>query len=212
MRCAATSPASPTGRRAGASRAACCQGRMASGRAVPARRLHRHQPGATSQARRHLLQPARLGRAVDQGRQERDQMDAAVMPNLRRQCRPSPIARARLQPRQLRADAGDAQGGGAMVTDEPAGEADQDWREGRQAWPVRDVPDGRGRCVAAHVQGHPDAYCPASGAARASVRGAGIECDKQRRQECAMTKAKHQGLCATRREPIDSAAGGTHRG
>jgi hypothetical protein len=36
--------------------------------------------------------------------------------------------------------------------------------------------------VAAHVQGHPDAYCPASGAARTSVRGAGIECDKQRRQ------------------------------
>jgi len=27
-------------------------------------------------------------------------------------------------------------------------------------------PDGRGRSVAAHVQGHPDAYCPAPGAAR----------------------------------------------
>jgi hypothetical protein len=33
------------------------------------------------------------------------------------------------------ADAGDAQGGGDMVTDEPAGEADQDWRKGRQPWP-----------------------------------------------------------------------------
>jgi hypothetical protein len=40
----------------------------------------------------------------------------------------------------------------------------------------------------------------------------GIECDKQRRQRCAMTKAKQQVLCATRREPIDSAACGTHRG
>ena len=62
-----------------------------------------------------------------------------------------------------------------MVTDEPAGKADQDWRKGRQPWSLRDVPDGRGRRVAAHVQGHPDAYCPASGAARTSVRGAGIQ-------------------------------------
>jgi hypothetical protein len=54
--------------------------------------------------------------------------------------------------------------------------------------------------------------CPASGAARTSVRGAGIECDKQRRQGCAVTKAKHQVLCTTRRESIDSAARGTHRG
>ena len=72
-------------------------------------------------------------------------------------------------------------GGGAMVTDEPMGEADQDWREGRQPWQLRDVPDGRGRRFAAHVQGHPDAYCPASGAANTSVRGSGIKCDKQRR-------------------------------
>src|SRR5262249_60112078 len=81
-----------------------------------------------------------------------------------------------------------------------------------QRWLLRDVPDGGGRRVAAHVQRHLDAYCPASGAARTSVRGAGIECDKQRRQGCAMTKAKHHVLCATRREPIDSAARGTHSG
>jgi hypothetical protein len=35
------------------------------------------------------------------------------------------------------------------------------------------------------------------------VRGAGIECDKQRRQGCTMTKAKQPVLCAARREPID---------
>jgi Transposase DDE domain group 1 len=105
---------------------------------------------------------------------------------------PHPVARARLQPGQLHADAGDAQAGGAMVTDEPAGEADQDWRKGRQPWPLRDVPDGRGRRVAAHVQGHPDAYCSASGAARTRVRGAEIECDKQRRQGCAVTKGSNK--------------------
>jgi hypothetical protein len=32
-----------------------CQGRLASWRALPARRLHRHQPGATSRAGRRLL-------------------------------------------------------------------------------------------------------------------------------------------------------------
>ena len=35
-------------------------------------------------------------------------MDAAVMPNLCRQCRPPPAPRAGLQPWQLHADAGDA--------------------------------------------------------------------------------------------------------
>jgi hypothetical protein len=38
------------------------------------------------------------------------------------------------------------------------------------------------------------------------------ECGKQRRQGCATTKAKQQVLCATRWEPVDSAAHGTHRG
>ena len=43
-----------------------------------------------------------------------------------------------------------------MVTDEPAGGADH-WCEGRQPWPLRDVPDGRGRRVA-------DAQKPDNGA------------------------------------------------
>ena len=66
------------------------QARMASGRALPARRLPHHQPSAASGADYRLLQPARHGRAVDQRGQERDQMDAAVLPYLRRQRRASP--------------------------------------------------------------------------------------------------------------------------
>jgi len=54
-------------------------------------------------------------------------------------------------------------------------------------------------------------FLVADGLGRCSVRGAGIERDKQRRQGCAMTKAKQQVLCVTRRA-IDSAARGTHRG
>jgi len=40
--------------------------------------------------------------------------------------------------------------------------------------PLRPVPAGRGRGVAADVQGYPDADCPVAGAARTRVRGAAI--------------------------------------
>ena len=90
------------------------QGRMASGRILPARRLHRDEHRAAPRERHRLLQQARHMRAMDQGGQGRDQMDAAVMPLVRRQRRPSSASCARLQPRQLPAHAGDAR-------------ADQDW-------------------------------------------------------------------------------------
>src|SRR5438874_13640785 len=50
---------------------------MASGLAVPVRRLHDYQPAAAGRAARRLLQPARHLRAAHQGREEHDQMDAA---------------------------------------------------------------------------------------------------------------------------------------
>ena len=46
------------------------QGRVAPGRAVPARRLHRHQPDAAGRAGQQVLQRPRHRRAVDQGGQE----------------------------------------------------------------------------------------------------------------------------------------------
>jgi hypothetical protein len=122
----------------------------------------------------------------------RDQVDAAVMPFLRRQRRSSSAPRTGLQPWQFHADTHDAQGGGAVVADQSAGEADQDRCQGRQPRPPRYVPNGRGRGIAADVQRHPDAYCPASGAACTSVRDAGIECDKQRRQRCAMRRQSNK--------------------
>ena len=54
------------------------------GELVSARRLHRHQSDPPGRAGRRLLQPARHGRAVHQGRQERHQVDAAVVPVVRR--------------------------------------------------------------------------------------------------------------------------------
>jgi len=88
-----------------------------------------------------------------------------------------------------------------MVTDEPAAEADQAWRQSRQP----------GRCatfqmaeVAVSRIMFRDILMPIArlrAPARTSVRGAGIECDKQRRQGCAMTKAKQQVLRATSGNP-----------
>ena len=43
-----------------------------------------------------VLQSARHCRAMDQGRQERHQVDAAVMPFVTQQCRPAPAACTRL--------------------------------------------------------------------------------------------------------------------
>jgi hypothetical protein len=67
---------------------------------------------------------------------------AALMPDLRRQRGASPAPCAGLQSRQLHANAGNAEGGGAVVADQPAREADQDRGEGRQPRSLHHLPDG----------------------------------------------------------------------
>ena len=56
-------------------------------------RLHRHQPVAASRTGGGLLQSTRQGGAIHQGRQERDQMDAAVMQQVPRQRRSAAASR-----------------------------------------------------------------------------------------------------------------------
>src|SRR5262245_41322589 len=92
-------------------------------------------------------------RAMDQGGQGRDQVDAVVMPNIRRQRRPFSASCARLQSRQFLANPGDAGADQGLVTDAPEGEADQDRREGREPRPLRRLPDGRGCHPTANVPG-----------------------------------------------------------
>src|ERR1019366_2590629 len=121
------------------------EGRVAPGRALSPRWLHRYQSVATGRAGRRLLQQARDVRAMDQGRQRRDQVDAAVMLLVRRQRRASSASCTGLQSRQLHADTGSAGGDQAVVADQPAGETREDRRQGRAPWPLRYLPDGRGR-------------------------------------------------------------------
>src|ERR1700730_13127347 len=95
------------------------------------------------------------------------------MPLFRRQ-RGSPSAScARLQSRQLHAHAGDAGPDQGLVADQPEGEADQNRREGRQPWPLRRIPDGRGR--------HPaKPFCRHRAADRGTAAAAGSRIDVKR--------------------------------
>src|SRR3984893_11709662 len=128
------------------------QGRMASGRTLSTRRLHRYQHVETGRECRRFLQQARDVREVDQGRQGRGQMDTAVMPRVRGQCGSPSASHARLQSRQLPAHAGDARADQRLVADQPEGEADQDRCEGRQPWALCRIPDGRGRHLTTFIR------------------------------------------------------------
>src|ERR1035437_1812156 len=64
---------------------------------------------------------------------------------VRRQRRASSASCAGLQSRQLHADTGPAGGNQALVVDQPAGKTRQNWCQGRAPWPLRHLPDGRGR-------------------------------------------------------------------
>ena len=74
-----TTPASALRRKAGRCHPRRCQGRVASRRALSPRRFHCHQPITSGGTGRRLLQQARDVRAMDQRRQERDQVDAPVV-------------------------------------------------------------------------------------------------------------------------------------
>src|SRR5215831_6490193 len=110
---------------------------------------------------------------MDQGGQRRDQVDATVVPNVRRQRGAAPASCTRLQPRQFLADAGDARADQGLVTDESEGKADQDRREGGESSrPLCYLPDGRGRHRTANVPGDfaPDRGATAAATTSASVR------------------------------------------
>src|SRR5262249_12645569 len=128
------------------------QGRVASRRTLSPRRLHRDEHEPPGRARRCFLQQARDVRAMDQGGQRRDQVDATVVPHVRRQRGAAPASCTRLQPRQFLADAGDARADQGLVTDESEGKTDQDRREGGEPRPLCYLPDGRGRHRTANVR------------------------------------------------------------
>src|SRR5262249_27938927 len=122
---------------------------------------------------------------MDQGRQERDQVDTAVVQDVRGQRRAAPTSCARLQPRQFLADAGDAEADQGLVADELEGEADQDRCEGGEPRTLCRLPNGGGRHRTANVPGDSaaDRGTTAAAPARASMKRSNCHAFKRTRQE-----------------------------
>src|SRR5216684_1815001 len=109
---------------------------------------------------------------MDQGRQGRDQMDAAVVPDVRGQRRAAPASCARLQSWQLSPHACDTGADQGLVADELEGEADQDRREGGEPRTLCRLPNGGGRHPTTNVPGDSaaDRGTTAAATTRASMK------------------------------------------
>src|SRR4249919_3196741 len=90
---------------------------------------------------------------MDQGRQGRDQVDTAVVQNVRGQRRAAPASCARLQSWQLSPHACNTGADQGLVADEPEGEVDQDRRQGGEPRTLCRLPNGGGRHPTANVPG-----------------------------------------------------------
>src|SRR5215467_9750134 len=82
---------------------------------------------------------------MDQGRQGRDQVDTAVVQDVRGQRRAAPTSCARLQSWQLSPHACNTGADQGLVADELEGEAAQDRREGGELRTLCRLPNGGGR-------------------------------------------------------------------
>src|SRR5712691_7494698 len=96
----------------------------------------RDYPDRDQSGRRPLLQRARNGGAMDQGRQSRDALDAPLLPPLPRERGPPAPGSYRVQPRQFATSAEPAVGHPELVANEPPATGLQDRRTPHPACPV----------------------------------------------------------------------------
>src|SRR5262245_23722783 len=94
----------------------------------------------------------RVEGAVDQGGQERGEVDEAVVPAVPGQRGALAAVRPGLQPGELPSATGAAQADPGLDADDAAGEADQDRGQGGRPRQVRHLPAGRSRGAAAVVR------------------------------------------------------------
>src|SRR5215510_3719908 len=109
---------------------------------------------------------------MDQGRQGRDQVDTAVVQDVRGQRRAAPASCARLQSWQLSPHACNTGADQGLVADDLEGEADQDRREGGEPRTLCRLPNGGGRHPTTNVQGDSaaDRGTTAAATTRASMK------------------------------------------
>src|SRR6476661_392890 len=127
---------------------------------------------------------------MDQGRQRCDQVDAAVVQNVRGQRRAAPASCARLQSWQLSPHACNTGADQGLVADELEGEADQDRREGGEPRTLCRLPNGGGRHPTTNVPGDTaaDRGTTAATTTRASVRRSVSKSNRQK--ECVQMPGK----------------------
>src|SRR3546814_18473782 len=114
-------------------------------------------------------------------------MNVAVVPSVPPPRSPAPASCPGLQSRQLYAEPGVAEGGGAFVADHHQGEVGPDRRRCHRPWPLRHVPDGRRWRSPRSVPGPPAPNRSASSTypfyvlAERKIRGgSAAECDGKR--------------------------------
>src|SRR6516164_4957843 len=122
---------------------------------------------------------------MDQGRQGRDQVDTAVVQDVRGQRRAAPTSCARLQSWQLSPHACNTGADQGLVADELEGEADQDRREGSEPRTLYRLPNGGGRHPTTNVPGDSaaDRGTTAAPTTRASMKAFDCHAFKRNRQE-----------------------------
>src|SRR6478672_6702428 len=127
---------------------------------------------------------------MDQGRQGRDQVDTAVVQDVRGQRRAAPASCARLQSWQLSPHACNTGADQGLVADELEGEADQDRREGGEPRTLCRLPNGGGRHPTTNVPGDTaaDRGTTAATTTRASVRRSVSKSNRQK--ECVQMPGK----------------------
>ena len=103
------------------------------GELFPPRWLHRHEHELAKSLGGAFLQQARHRRAVDQGRQASDALDAAVVPSISSERGAAATERHRLRPGEHVAATGAAAQDQELVADELAAAADEDGRSAGQA-------------------------------------------------------------------------------
>ena len=114
-----------------------------------------------------LLRRQGNGRATYQGGQVRDQVDAPLMHEVRRQRGAASASHVVLQSRQLPVNAGDAGNDRDVVADQPAEADDQERRASRALSTLHHLPDGRRGVAPEGVRGRAQ---PDKRAARATCQ------------------------------------------
>src|ERR1700704_1084397 len=124
-------------------------------------------------------------RTMDQGRQGRDQVDTAVVQNVRGQRRAAPASCARLQSWQISLHACNTGADQGLVADELEGDADQDRHENGEPRTLCRLPNGGGRHPTTNVPGNTTADRGTTAAAtpRASMKPFDCHAFKSYRQE-----------------------------